>query len=252
MTRNDTAIRRATTGIVAAVGLFAGGDSYVHIYDLARAHQQNALSAAFLPLAGDGLVVASSWVMLAAASKGKEIPAAARCWFWGGVFATIAANGAYGLPHGITAALLSLWPVAAYLGCMEMLTWMQQHLGMQPKMHPRTPRVAPVNSQPDASGPPEEDASDELRDRRERRARQPLTDLLKKAEARYPGGRNEIGKFPVLREIQGDLGIGQPKAQQVQAHLKTLQPAILRRTCKSPSPTQARGPCYRYPACRVA
>ena len=83
-TRQDTATRRATTAIVGAVGLFAGSDSYVHIYDLARAHQQSALSAAFLPLAGDGVVVASSWVMLAAASRGKKTPARARCWFWGG------------------------------------------------------------------------------------------------------------------------------------------------------------------------
>jgi len=35
MTANDTATRRVTTGIVLAVGLFAGSDSYSHIYTLA-------------------------------------------------------------------------------------------------------------------------------------------------------------------------------------------------------------------------
>ena len=40
MTANDTATRRVTTGIVLAVGLFAGSDSYSHIYTLARDHGQ--------------------------------------------------------------------------------------------------------------------------------------------------------------------------------------------------------------------
>ena len=38
MTANDTATRRVTTGIVLAVGLFAGSGSYSHIYTLARHH----------------------------------------------------------------------------------------------------------------------------------------------------------------------------------------------------------------------
>jgi hypothetical protein len=40
MTANDTATRRVTTGIVLAVGLFAGSDSHSHIYTLARDHGQ--------------------------------------------------------------------------------------------------------------------------------------------------------------------------------------------------------------------
>ncbi len=38
MNRTDTATRRATTAIVAAVALFAAGHSFTHIYDLARHH----------------------------------------------------------------------------------------------------------------------------------------------------------------------------------------------------------------------
>ena len=48
MTANDTATRRVTTGIVLAVGLFAGGDSYSHIYTLARDHGQAIASAALM------------------------------------------------------------------------------------------------------------------------------------------------------------------------------------------------------------
>jgi len=46
MTANDTATRRVTTGIVLAVGVFAGNDSYSHIYTLARDHGQPITSAA--------------------------------------------------------------------------------------------------------------------------------------------------------------------------------------------------------------
>jgi hypothetical protein len=60
MTANDTATRRFTTGIVLAVGLFACSDPYSHIYALARDHGQGIVSAALLPLAGDGLIAAAS------------------------------------------------------------------------------------------------------------------------------------------------------------------------------------------------
>jgi hypothetical protein len=59
-TANDTATRRVTTGIVLAVALFAGSDSYSHIYTLARDHAQAIVSAALLPLTGDGLIAAAS------------------------------------------------------------------------------------------------------------------------------------------------------------------------------------------------
>jgi hypothetical protein len=59
-TTADAATRRATTAIVGAVALFAAGDSYVHIYSLARSHGQDVISAALLPLAGDGVIAAAS------------------------------------------------------------------------------------------------------------------------------------------------------------------------------------------------
>jgi Protein of unknown function (DUF2637) len=93
MNRADATTRRATTAIVAAVALFAAGDSFTHIYDLARAHGQGMLSAALLPLAGDGLIAAASSAMLAAARDRKPVPARARILLLlGKSGATIAAN----------------------------------------------------------------------------------------------------------------------------------------------------------------
>ena len=136
MTAKDTATRRVTTGIVLAVGLFAGSDSYSHIYTLARDHGQAIASAALLPLAGDGLIAAASSAMLVASRQGRDVPVLARVMLLAGIGATIAANVGYGLHAGITGALLSVWPVAAYVGCMELLTWMRRNTGMHPKAQP--------------------------------------------------------------------------------------------------------------------
>lgn len=215
MNRPDTTTRRVTTGIVLAVALFAAGDSFSHIYDLARLHGQGVVSAALLPLAGDGLVAAASSAMLAAARNGTPVPLRARLLLFGGIGATIAANVAYGLSDGLTGALLSVWPVAAYVGCIEILSWMRQHLGVQPKVVRTASRATvPAASQvlaPDALP----DAADELSDRREQRTRQPVTDLLRAAEDRFPD------RLPSLREIQGAMSVGQARAQTVQAHLRT-------------------------------
>jgi hypothetical protein len=119
MTANDTATRRVTTGIVLAVGLFAGSDSYSHIYTLARDHGQAIASAALLPLASDRLIAAASSAMLVASRQGRDVPVLARVMLLAGIGATIAANVDYGLHAGLTGALLSVWPVAAYVGCME-------------------------------------------------------------------------------------------------------------------------------------
>ncbi len=119
-----------------AVGLFAGSDSYSHIYTLARDHGQAIASAALLPLAGDGLIAAASSAMLVASRQGRDVPVLARVMLLAGIGATIAANVGYGLHAGITGALLSVWPVAAYVGCMELLTWMRRNTGMHPAARP--------------------------------------------------------------------------------------------------------------------
>lgn len=211
-TTADSTTRRVTTAIVLAVGLFAAGDSYAHIFSLARSHSQDVISAALLPLAGDGVIAAASAVMLVASRQGHDVPLRARVMMVLGIGATVAANLAYGLGHGWTDALLSVWPVTTYLGAVELLTWMRQNTGMQPKT---TPRPAPVTASAAASG----DAPDELAGRREHKV---PADLLTAAERAFPNARNG-GQVPPLREIQTALSVGQPKAQIVQKHFHALQ-----------------------------
>ena len=195
-TANDTATRRVTTGIVLAVGLFAGSDSYSHIHTLARDHGQAIASAALLPLAGDGLIAAASSAMLVASRQGRDVPVLARVMLLAGIGATIAANVGYGLHAGLTGALLSVWPVAAYVGCMELLTWMRRNTGIHP-----------------AARPASADAPDELA----RRRHSGTPGLLDAARRAFPAAG--VGNVPSLREIQRALRIGQGKTQQVQAHL---------------------------------
>src|SRR5258708_16479962 len=103
------------TGTVLAVGVIAALQSYSHIYDLARSHFQSPIDARLLPLSVDGLIIAASLALATA-------PRLAR-WMLGigVVTATVAANVAYGLPHGLLAALVSAWPGISFVGSAELL-----------------------------------------------------------------------------------------------------------------------------------
>jgi Protein of unknown function (DUF2637) len=218
VTRNDVTTRRLTTGIVLAVGLFAGGDSYAHVFSLARQHRQEIAAAALMPLAGDGLVLAASMVMLVASRAGGSVPLRARVLMAGGLVPPSPRTWLTGSLAGSRTPCCPVWAVAAYVGCMELLTWLRQNLGVQPK---RTPATVP--------GTGTSTAGDELEVRRERR-RQPLTDLLRAAETAFPGGLvqggKHAGKLASIREIKSVLSVAQDRATQVQQYLKTLQASL--------------------------
>jgi hypothetical protein len=83
---------------VAAVAAVA---SYEHAYDLVRAHGETGWTARLIPLTVDGLIYASSMVMLDSARSKAPVPALAG-WLLGlGIAATLAANVAHGLGHGL-------------------------------------------------------------------------------------------------------------------------------------------------------
>jgi hypothetical protein len=69
----------------------------------------------------DGLIYASWMVMLDAARRKTPVPALAR-WLLGlGIAATLAANVAHGLGHGLTGAAVAAWPAVALVGSYELL-----------------------------------------------------------------------------------------------------------------------------------
>ena len=184
----DQAIRRLTAAAVLLVAAIAAVVSFIHIEHLAVTHGQTQLAALLLPVSVDGTVAAASCSMLWAARSGLATPWLARAMLTLGVLATLAANVGYGAPYGLSGELLSGWPAVAFVGSVEMV------LGMV-----RRTRAVP--------GPvPDEFAS--LNGHAAAAAELFAADL-------------EAGRVPGIRAIRSGLQVGQDKAQQVQAYLRT-------------------------------
>jgi hypothetical protein len=96
----DRVISWSTAFAVLAVAAVAAVASYEHAYDLVRAHGETGWTARTIPLTVDGLIYASSMVMLDSARRKMPVPALAR-WLLGlGIAATLSVNVAHGLGHG--------------------------------------------------------------------------------------------------------------------------------------------------------
>ena len=88
----DRVIRASTALAVLAVAGVAAYVSYWHAYAVVRAHGEGGLTARLEPATIDGLVYASSMVILYAARHGNRVPRLAR-WLLGlGIAATLTAN----------------------------------------------------------------------------------------------------------------------------------------------------------------
>lgn len=119
---------------VAAVAAVA---SYEHAYDLVRVHGEVGWTARLVPLTVDGLIYASSMVMLDSARRAAPVPGLAR-WLLGlGIAVTLAANVAHGLGHGLIGAGVAAWPAVALVGSYELLMMVirssQVHAGGAPE-----------------------------------------------------------------------------------------------------------------------
>jgi hypothetical protein len=75
-------------GAVLGVAAVAAVASYEHAYDLVRAHGEAGWTAHLIPLTVDGLIYASSMVMLDSARRKAPVPALARWLLSLGIAAT--------------------------------------------------------------------------------------------------------------------------------------------------------------------
>jgi hypothetical protein len=104
----DRAIRLSTAVAVLAVAGIAAYVSYWHAYAVVRAYGETGITARLEPATIDGLVYASSMVMLYAARHRVPVPSLAR-WLLGlGIVATLTANMAQGWPHGLVGAVVAV------------------------------------------------------------------------------------------------------------------------------------------------
>ena len=124
----DRAIRLSTAAAVLAVAGIAAYVSYWHAYAVVRAHGESGITARLEPATIDGLVWASSMVVLYAARHRVPVPALAR-WLPGlGIAATLTANMAQGWSGGPVGAVVAAWPAVSLVGSYELSGLAHPHL----------------------------------------------------------------------------------------------------------------------------
>jgi Protein of unknown function (DUF2637) len=182
----DRVVRWSTALAVLCVAAVAAVASYEHAYDLVRAHGEAGWTARLVPLTVDGLIYASSMVMLDSARRKTRVPVLAR-WLLGvGIAATLAANVAHGLGHGLIGAAVAAWPAVALVGSYELLM-----------MVIRSSQVR---------------AGDES----ERRHN---ADPLQEQAAEVFAEQLAADRVPSVRTIRAQLHVGQPRAQRLRDYL---------------------------------
>jgi hypothetical protein len=135
----DRAIRLSTAAAVLAVAGIAAYISYWHAYAVVRAHGESGITARLEPATIDGLVYASSIVVLSAARHRVPVPSLAR-WLLGvGIAATLMANMAQGWSHGPVGAVVAAWPAASLAGSYELLVWLIRTSGTAERRPPAGP-----------------------------------------------------------------------------------------------------------------
>jgi hypothetical protein len=125
----DRVIRVSTAVAVLAVAGVAAYVSYWHAYAVVLAHGESGITARLEPATIDGLVYASSMVVLYAARHRLPVPSLAR-WLLGlGIAATLTANMAQGWSHGPVGAVVAAWPAVSLVGSYELLVWLIRTAG---------------------------------------------------------------------------------------------------------------------------
>jgi hypothetical protein len=179
------------TSAVIVVAAVAAVAFYEHAYDLVRAHGEAGWTARLVPLPVDGLVYAGSMVVLDCARRKVPVPVLAR-WLLGlGSTATLAANVAHGLGHGLTGAAVAAWPAVALVGSYELL--MMSIHSAQLSETDTVPGRAPECM--------------------------PGTDPLQAQATQAFAVEPEAGRVPLVRAIRARLHVGQPRAQRVRLGL---------------------------------
>ncbi|HUZ54698.1 MAG TPA: DUF2637 domain-containing protein [Streptosporangiaceae bacterium] len=147
----DRLIRITTALAVVAVAAVAAIISYQHAYELVRSHGESGATARLLPFTVDGLIWAASMVILNASRRNQRVPRLA-AWSLGvAIVATIGANLAHGLGHGLIGDLVSAWPALALVGSYELLMMLIR------AEHEISERQAPDAAKSHAAPVPEQD-----------------------------------------------------------------------------------------------
>jgi hypothetical protein len=186
VTAADGVIRWTTALAVVGVASVAAVASYEHAYALVELHGEVGRTGRMVPFTVDGLIYASSMVMLDSARRKTRVPVLAR-WLLGlGIAATLAANVAHGLGHGPVGAAVAAWPAIALAGSYELLMMV----------------IRSSHAVPDGTS-----SKAEAQDPLQQRAAEVFADQL------------AMDRVPSVREIRAQLHVGQPHAQRLRDYL---------------------------------
>ncbi len=147
------------------------------------------------PVVIDGLIVAASMVLLDAA-RHREKPPALALWLLGaGIAATLAANVLAGVGYGVLGAVVAAWPALAFVGCYELLMMLVRAAARRAGVPGTVPGSQPVPAELNGHA---------------------------HAAAELFAADIDAGRVPGIRAIRSGLHVGQERAAQVQAYLRTL------------------------------
>lgn len=195
----DRLVRWTAVLAVLAVAAVAALISYHHAVEVVTAHGQGGILGQLYPAAIDELIIAASMVLLDAARNDDDQPALAWWMLGAGIGVTLAVNVLAGLSSGWLGAVIAAWPAAAFVGCCELLMLL---------VRASARRNVGSTDVPDVPGGVPDPFSG-LNGHREKAAGLFAADI-------------EAGTVPGIRRIRDGLHVGQPKAVQVQAYLRTL------------------------------
>jgi hypothetical protein len=148
----DRAIRVSTAVVVLAVAGVAAYISWWHAYAVVREYGESGVTAVLEPATIDGLVYASSMVILYAARHRLTVPRLARWMLALGIAASLAVNVAQGWSHGLVGAVVAAWPAVALVGSYELLAWMIRTAAARgPARVPEVDQRVPQAGQPSTS-----------------------------------------------------------------------------------------------------
>jgi hypothetical protein len=136
----------------------------------------------------DGLIYASSMVMLDSARRKVRVPAFARLLLGLGIATTLAANVAHCLGHGAIGAAVAAWPAVALAGSCELLM------------------IIIRSSQATSDGA---SGSSTAADPLQEQAGEVFAEQL------------AVALIPSIRAIRAQLHVGQPRAQRLREYLAT-------------------------------
>ncbi|MEV6157960.1 DUF2637 domain-containing protein [Nonomuraea sp. NPDC052129] len=112
------------TVVVLAVAAVAAWVSYWHAVAVIEKYgAEDEMSAHLVPATVDGMIYASSMVLLWCARYRLKVPSLARWALALGVAATLAANILHGIERGPLAAALAAWPAIALVISYELIMW---------------------------------------------------------------------------------------------------------------------------------